>query len=107
VVLTNSFAYSGTRFYKLRWSIETFFESVKSRGFNLEMTHLTKVDRFETLLVLVCLAFCLCQRAGLLAHKHGDRIGVKNHGYKAHSFFRHGKNLIGESWRRTGIDLVQ
>lgn len=107
VILTNSFAYNGTRFYKRRWSIETFFESIKSRGFNLEMTHLTKADRFETLLVLVCLAFSLCQRIGLLAHKQGQPISVKKHGYKAHSFFRHGKNLMGEAWRKSGIDLAQ
>jgi len=69
------------------------------------MTHLTKADRFETLLALVCLAFSLCQRVGLLSHKQGHRIVVKNHGYKAYSFFRHGKNLIGESWRKSGIDL--
>ncbi len=69
------------------------------------MTHLTKADRFETLLALVCLAFSLCQRVGLLSYKQGHRIVVKNHGYKAHSFFRHGKNLIGESWRKSGIDL--
>ena len=42
IVLTNSFAFSGTRFYKRRWSIETFFESIKSRGFELEKTHLKK-----------------------------------------------------------------
>jgi Transposase DDE domain len=107
VVLTNSFAYCGTRFYKQRWSIESFFESVKSRGFQLERTHLNKAERFETLLVLVCLAFSLCQRVGLLAHAQGHPIAVKKHGYKTHSFFRHGKNLIGEAWRKSGLLIEQ
>lgn len=107
IVLTNSFAFSGTRFYKRRWSIETFFESIKIRGFELEKTHLKKADRFETLLVLVCLAFGLCQMVGLVAHRTGHRIACKNHGYKAHSFFRHGKNLLGEAWRKGQIAYEQ
>jgi hypothetical protein len=107
VVLTNSFAYCGTRLYKQRWTIECFFESVKSRGFQLEKTHLTNSKRFETLLVLVCVAFSLCQRVGLLAHRQGHPIGVKKHGYKAHSFFRHGKDLIGETWRKSGLPIQQ
>lgn len=107
VILTNSFAYNGTRFYKCRWSIETFFQSVKSRGFNLEATHLSKPERFETLFVLVSVAFSLCQRVGLLAHKRGHRLAIKKHGYKAHSFFRYGKDLLGEAWRRHQINWAK
>ena len=107
IVLTNSFAYSGTRFYKQRWSIETFFESIKSRGFELEKTHLKKAERFETLLVLVSVAFGLCQLVGLIAHRSGQRLSTKKHGYKEHSFFRHGKNLLGEAWRRGQLALSQ
>ena len=107
IVLTNSFAYSGTRFYKQRWSIETFFESIKSRGFEIEKTHLKKAERFETLLALVSLAFGLCQTVGLIAHRGGKPISVKNHGYKANSFFRHGKDLFGEAWRKGRLGLSQ
>lgn len=107
VILTNSFAFSGTRFYKQRWSIETFFESIKSRGFEMEKTHLKKGERFETLLVLVSVAFGLCQTVGLLAHRSGHRLSHKKHGYKSHSFFRHGKNLLGEAWRKGQLDLPQ
>ena len=107
IVLTNSFAFSGTRFYKRRWSIETFFESIKSRGFELEKTHLKKGERFETLLVLVSVAFGLCQTVGLIAHRNGQHLSTKKHGYKAYSFFRHGKNLLGEAWRKAQVDLSQ
>ena len=107
IVLTNSFAFSGTRFYKRRWSIETFFESIKSRGFELEKTHLKKGERFETLLVLVSVAFGLCQTVGLIAHRNGQPLSTKKHGYKAYSFFRHGKNLLGEAWRKAQVDLSQ
>ena len=35
--------------YRKRWSIEVFFQCIKSRGFNLEKTHLTKPERLRKL----------------------------------------------------------
>lgn len=50
--------------YAQRWEIETLFGALKSRGFNLETTHLTQPDRLSTLLALLALAFAWTYRAG-------------------------------------------
>jgi len=50
--------------YSKRWEIETMFKSFKSKGFNLEDTHLTKKDRIEKLLALMAIAFVWSYIAG-------------------------------------------
>jgi len=37
---------------KRRWEIKTLFNALKSQGFDFEATHLTELDRIETLLAL-------------------------------------------------------
>lgn len=51
--------------YAQRWGIETLFAALKTRGFNLEDTHVTKEDRLQKLFALVALAFAWCHRVGL------------------------------------------
>ncbi|MDP0562952.1 MAG: hypothetical protein QS721_11765 [Candidatus Endonucleobacter sp. (ex Gigantidas childressi)] len=36
-------------YYCKRWSIETMFGNLKSRGFYLEFTHMTNLDRMDKL----------------------------------------------------------
>jgi Transposase DDE domain len=43
--------------YALRWGIETMFGSFKTRGFNLEATHVTDVDRLSNLIALMAIAY--------------------------------------------------
>ncbi|WP_084684842.1 IS4 family transposase [Methylohalobius crimeensis] len=50
--------------YGQRWEIETLFGALKSRGFNLEDTHLTHPDRLSKLLALLALAFAWSWRTG-------------------------------------------
>jgi len=50
--------------YAKRWEIETMFKAFKSKGFNLEDTHLTKKDRIEKLLALMAIAFVWSYIAG-------------------------------------------
>lgn len=42
--------------YRKRWGIECMFADAKTRGLNLEDTHITDPDKLSTLLVLVALA---------------------------------------------------
>ena len=96
IVMTNTFAHCALANYQRRWSIETFFQSVKQRGFRMEDTHLNKPDRLRKLFALVAIAFAVCLHIGRWCDQHVKPIEIKNHGYKANSFFRHGL----ECWRR-------
>ena len=96
IVMTNTFAHCALGHYQHRWSIETFFQSVKQRGFRLEDTHLDKPERLRKLFALVAIAFAVCLHIGRWSDKYQKPIQIKKHGYKANSFFRHGL----ECWRR-------
>ena len=41
--------------YKRRWSIETLFQNLKSRGFEVEETHLTKAEKIDKLFGVLAL----------------------------------------------------
>ena len=43
--------------YKQRWSIEKLFNKFKTRGFNLESTHMTNLDKLEKLIAMVSIAY--------------------------------------------------
>lgn len=96
ILMTNTFAHAALANYQRRWSIETFFQSIKQRGFRMEDTHLDKPERLRKLFALVAIAFVVCLHIGRWSDQHQKPIEVKNHGYKANSFFRHGL----ECWRR-------
>ncbi|GAB4052172.1 IS4 family transposase [Spirosoma litoris] len=80
--------------YRHRWSIETFFQSLKKRGFRLEETHLSALDRLKKLIALASLAFVFCWQVGRYYHQNRSSIRLKAHGYKANSFFRKGLDLL-------------
>lgn len=81
--------------YRQRWSIETFFQAIKERGFDIEKTHLQDLEKLKKLIALVITAFLFCFKIGVWHHQNRKAIPIKNHGYKAHSFFRNGLNV----WR--------
>lgn len=83
--------------YEKRWGIETLFGCLKSRGFDVEETHLKKRTRIERLMFLLSLAFVLALKTGEI--KTQDKaIRKKNTGRLAKSFFRigldHLQNLL-------------
>jgi hypothetical protein len=47
------------RLYEQRYWIETFFASLKARGFHLERTHLTLSEQIDRLFLVVAIAACL------------------------------------------------
>ena len=75
--------------YALRWKIESLFGCLKSRGFCLEETHVTKRERLEKLLALLTLAFCWAYIAGQWLARTRP-LKLKKHGRLAKSLFRHG-----------------
>ena len=47
---------SGLNLYRKRWGIECLFADAKTRGLNIEDTHITDPDKLATSLVLLALA---------------------------------------------------
>lgn len=82
--------------YKQRWQIEMCFKAMKSSGFDIEKTHLTKIERIEKLVLLVMIAFVWCYKVGIYMHKLKS-IKVKKHGRKAKSIFKYGLDYIANA----------
>jgi len=57
------------RWYTYRFIIETFFSDQKSRGFNLQKSHLSSPKRVERLLIASCMAYIWMIYLGILAIK--------------------------------------
>jgi len=79
--------------YAKRWEIETLFGCLKTRGFNFEDTHLTKMKRVNTLFALLAISFCWAHMAGEWLHKIKP-IKIKKHGRMAQSLFRYGLDFL-------------
>ena len=79
--------------YRQRWTIETMFGNLKTKGFALEATHLTDPDKLATLLALMAFAVALTVKTGVaMARLHP--IPVKKHGRRAWSLFALGLNTL-------------
>ena len=79
--------------YKLRWSIETAFGFLKSKGFDLESTRLRKPERIQRMMGVLS----VCLLWGLLVGHQLQRqkaTVVKKHGQRAISLFRRGLNHL-------------
>lgn len=79
--------------YGERWKIETLFGCLKTRGFRLEDTHLTKIERISKLLSLLTIATVWAMLAGEL-EMQTTPIKLKKHGRKEKSIFRHGFDTL-------------
>lgn len=79
--------------YKKRWGIETLFGALKSRGFNLEDTHLQDPERLSRLLALLALAFTWAFVVGAWQAVVKE-LKLKKHGYPPKSIFRLGLNML-------------
>ena len=79
--------------YRQRWAIECLFAAFKSRGFDFESTHLNRIERIEKMVALLALTFTWAFLVGLWIAQHKP-LKMKNHGYKAYSFFRYGADQL-------------
>ena len=82
--------------YKTRWSIETTFGFLKSKGFQLEDTHLTKPKRIHLLLGVLALCLLWGLLVGERLHQQTP-IKIKKHGRKAISLVRLGLDRLQET----------
>lgn len=79
--------------YRKRWGIECLFGDAKTRGLNLEDTHITNPEKLASLIVIVMLAItwayrCATQTMGMKA------IPRKSHGRREKSWFRIGLDAL-------------
>ncbi len=85
--------------YRQRWTIETMFGNLKTKGFALEATHLADPDKLCTLLALMAFAVALTVKTGVaMARLHP--IPVKKHGRRAWSLFALGLQHAPQNLRR-------
>ncbi|MEM6782306.1 MAG: transposase [Bacteroidota bacterium] len=82
------------RVYRLRWGIEVLFGGLKSRGFDLESTHLNVQSRLSTLVGVLAVAYSLAHAAGRYVSEQVP-IVLKRHGRRVRSVFRVG---LGRLW---------
>lgn len=66
IIISNTSPCEALENYKQRWSIEKLFNKLKTRGFNLEDTHMTALNKLEKLIGLVSIAFVWSFLAGEL-----------------------------------------
>ena len=77
------------RLYRKRWGIECLFADAKTRGFNIEDTHITGHAKLATLLAVVALAMTWACRCA--SHAMGRKaIRKKSHKRRGKSWFRLG-----------------
>ena len=95
--------------YAQRWQVETLFSALKSRGFNLEATHITTPARLDKLLALLAIAFAWAHLVGEWCYEQRP-LKLNTHGYLPKSFFRRGLDalrsaiLAGSSPARISLD---
>jgi hypothetical protein len=83
-----------TGLYRERWQVETLFAALKSRGYDLERTHLTEPDRTGRLIGLLALAFGW---TWLVGERRANREGPprkKSHDRRERSLFRYGLDRL-------------
>ena len=79
--------------YKKRWGIEALFANLKSRGFDLEQTHLVHEKRIEKLIALLAIALTWAHLVGEWVAIHNP-LKIKKHGRKEMSIFRYGLDYL-------------
>jgi len=90
--------------YRLRWGIECTFSALKTRGLNLEQTHMTQPERVARLFGLLSLALAWMVRIGEWRAEQ-QPIPIKKHGRPAVSRARYGLELLSQAlrWGKTSF----
>ena len=81
------------------------FGNLKTKGFNLEATHLADPAKLATLMGLLAIAVALSIKAGAAAQRLAP-VPVKNHGRKAMSLFAYGLSTLRKIFTRASQNQV-
>lgn len=93
--------------YKDRWQIETLFKAFKTKGFNIEDTHLNQIDRIDKLVAVVAIAYAWAYNVGEYVHKNIKTIALKTHQRKAFSILKYGLNYIANTLFTKNLNKYQ
>jgi len=91
--------------YRSRWTIETMFGNLKTKGFNMEDTHITDRGKLSTLLAVLALAVALSVKTGVAVAKNKP-IPVKKHGRRAFSLFALGLHTLRKIFAALNINQI-
>ena len=91
--------------YRQRWTIESLFGTLKTRGFSMEATHLKDHRKLSTLLAVMALAVALAVKTGRAATRLSP-IPIKAHGRRACSVFALGLTRLRRLFAKHGREQV-
>lgn len=92
IIATTARVKSALSLYRQRWGIETLFSCLKTRGMDLEATHMTQPEKISVLMAIVSIGFCCAYKAGLVLTRCAPPR--KSHGRKERSTFAFGLNAL-------------
>lgn len=98
VVASMNITYDPLDQYLLRWMIELFFKSIKTKGFNIEETHMTEPSRIKKLFAVAAFASICAVVAGAIRYQF-KKISIKNHGRPEFSLFTYGLDFLRAIFR--------
>ena len=107
IVVTNRKPKVALSTYAKRWQIECLFKAMKSSGFDLEATHLQHLERIDTLLTVVSLAFLWALKVGEFVHAQLKPIPIKTHGRRQKSLFRTGLDHLRHSLANAAAKKIE
>src|SRR3978361_145436 len=93
IIASRSRPQHALKIYRERWKIETLFAALKTRGFNLEATHMTDPVKLSTLIAILAMAAGVAYKTGLWA-VGGQPRRCKAHGRPARSLFALGLDAL-------------
>ena len=91
--------------YSRRWTIETMFGNLKTKGFNMEDTRITDRDKLSTLCAVLALSVAMAVKTGSAMAKLKP-IPIKKHGRKAWSLFAFGLHTLRKIFATASLDQV-
>lgn len=99
-----SVAEEAIKYYQKRFRIETFFSDQKSRGFNIQKSHLEDPQRLSRLLIASCLAYIWIVYLGSLCKRDGWQSIIHRKSRCDLSLFQLGFRLL-EHFMNEGLPI--
>ena len=80
--------------YAQRWAIEVLFGNLKSRGFDVEATHMTAPEKMDRLMGILSLTVLWCMIAGHWEYGDVKTLPLNRHYRPQQSLFRLGLDML-------------